>query len=275
MNCHPFATSVRRAGAIVILIAGALLAHVPASANDALKLVQAVYDRPAGRDMTTAGRMELVDQGGSRRTREIVTYRQDRGKGEFANLIRFLAPKDISGTGLLSHDKADGSNEQWLYLPGLDRVRRVAGDRKGGRFVGSDIYFEDLQARKPGSDQHRLLGRENIAGTACDIVESIPIDPSSSVYRKRVVWIDAQTAMALRVDYFEKDDTTPTKRWTAASRKAVQGIMTVMDSKTVDLGSGHETRLAFEAVQYNRRLPNKLFTAQILADENIESDYRP
>jgi hypothetical protein len=254
----------------------AMLCGPGAHANEAAqRLMQAVYDRPNGRDMTTAGRMELTDQGGSRRTREIVTYRQERGKGEFANLIRFLAPKDISGTGLLSLDKADGSNEQWLYLPGLDRVRRVAGDRKGGRFVGSDIYFEDLQARKPSSDQHRAIGKETIAGAACEVIESVPVEPGNSVYRKRVAWVDPQHAQVMRVDYYEKDDLTPTKRWTLTSRKSVQGIMTVMDSKTVDLGSGHETRLIFEVVQYNRRLPNKLFTAQVLADENLESDYRP
>lgn len=243
--------------------------------GDGLSLIQAVFDRPSGRDMTTVGRMELVDAGGARRTREIVTYRVERTKSEFSTLVRFLGPRDIAGTGLLSVDKADGSNEQWLYLPGLDRVRRVAGDRKGGRFVASDLYFEDLQARKPSADQHRLLGRETWAGIACDVVESVPTDASNSVYRKRLTWIDADQAMALRVDFFEKDLGTPSKRWTVLERKSVQGIATVMDSRTQDLATGHATRLVFEAVQYNRKLPAKLFSTQFLSDENLEADYRP
>lgn len=35
-------------------------------------------------------------------------------------------------------------------------MRRISSDRKGGRFVGSDLYFKDLQERKPSKDRHRL-----------------------------------------------------------------------------------------------------------------------
>jgi hypothetical protein len=259
----------------VVLFALGGVAAGAARADDAQKLAQAVYDRPNGRDLTTVSRMELTDKGRPPRIRELVTYRVDRGRGEYANLVRFLGPKDIAGTGLLSIDKADGSNEQWLYLPALDRVRRIAGDRKGGRFVGSDIYYEDLQVRNPASDRHRLLGKETVGGAACDVLESIPADAASSVYRKRVSWVDPQTLLAMRIDYFEKDDSTPSKRWILLARKQNQGFWTVTDSKIADLQSGHETRMVVESVQYDRKLPAKLFTSQALSDENIEAAYRP
>jgi hypothetical protein len=247
----------------------------PALASDALKLAQAMHDRPNGRDLTTVSRMELVDKGRAPRVRELVTYRLERGKGEYANLVRFLGPKDIAGTGLLSVDKADGSNEQWLYLPALDRVRRVAGDRKGGRFVGSDIYYEDLQVRLPDTDRHRLLGKETVGGVACDILESVPADAGSSVYRKRVSWVDPQTLLVMRTDYFEKDDAVPSKRWLLLAKKQTQGFWTVTDSKITDLQTGHETRMIVESIQYDRKLPSKLFSTQALSDESVESAHRP
>lgn len=256
------------------MLAAAALA-TPALANDGPKLAQMVYDRPSGRDVSTLSRMELTDRSGTRRVRELVTYRLERGKSEYANLVRFLTPADIAGVGLLSLDKADGSNEQWLYLPELDRVRRIAGERKGGRFVGSDLYYEDLQTRSPSSDQHRSMGREAIGGIPCEVLESTPIDAGSSAYKKRVLWIDAATATVLRVDYFEKSDSVPAKRWTMLARKEVQGYLTVMDSKTVDLSTGHETRLVVESIRYDRKLPGKLFTTQMLADDSLESRYRP
>ncbi len=261
-----------------LLVAATLLGgtlSTQAQDTDAAKLAQAVYDRPAGRDLTMVSRMELGEKGRQARVRVLVTYRLQRGKGESANLIRFLEPRDVSGTGLLSIDRADGANEQWLYLPALDRVRRVSGDRKGGRFVGSDLYLEDLQARSPAKDKHRLVGRETVNGIACEVLESIPLDPADSVYRKRVSWIDPATLLPERVDYFEKDDATPSKRWLSLGKKKTKNYWTVTDSKMIDLSTGHETRLLAEVVVYDRNLPARLFTSQALSDERYESEFRP
>lgn len=268
-------TSLLRA--LLWAVALALSPVLPAGAqdNEAARLAQAVYDRPNGKDVTMVSRMELGEKGKAPRVRELVTYRLQRGKGESANLIRFLEPKDVAGTGLLSIDKADGANEQWLYLPALDRVRRVSGDRKGGRFVGSDLYLEDLQARSPAKDRHRLIGKETINGVACEVLESVPVDPSDSVYRKRISWIDPATLLPERVDYFEKDDNTPSKRWVVLAKKKNKNFWTVTDSRMTDLTSGHETRLLAEVVLHDRNLPAKLFTSQALSDERYESEFRP
>lgn len=267
------------AGALVpaILATLALVSALPnARAEDAAdRLAQSVHERPSGRDATTVSRMELVERGRAPRTRQLITYRQDRGAAGSSNLIRFLQPQDIEGTGLLGITKADGSTDQWLYLPALDRSRRVAGDRKGGRFVGSDLYFEDLEERLPNKDRHRLLAKEAIAETLCEVLESVPLDAASSVYLKRVSWVDPQTFVVLRVDYFERDEARPSKRWLALERRKVQNIWTVTHSVMTDLQSGHETKLVVQKVIYDRKLPDRLFSSRALSDEQIESEYRP
>jgi hypothetical protein len=246
-----------------------------AMADEASDLAQRIYDRPNGHDLTTLGRMVLTEKGHAPRIREIVTYRLDKSGGETANLIRFLDPEDIAGTGLLSMDKADGSSDQWLYLPALDRVRRISSDRKGGRFVGSDLYFEDLQERKPSKDRHRILGKQTENGILCDVLESVPLDSDDSVYKKRISWVDSATAIPQRVDYFEKDINAPGKRWLLRSKKRNQGYWTLTDSRMIDLATGHETRMVVDAALYDQKLPDKLFTSQTLADESLESEYRP
>jgi hypothetical protein len=253
----------------------ALATAKPAQADTGADLAQALFDRPAGRNLTALVRMELTEKGRPPRTRELVTYRWSKGKGESVSLIRFLEPKDVAGTGLLSLTRPDGASEQSLYLPGLDRVRRIASDRQGGRFVGSDIYYEDLQERQPARDRHRLLGKETVNGVACDVLESVPVDAADSVYRKRVSCIDTQTLLPQRVDYFERDETTPSKRWELLAHKRIQGYWTVTDSRVSDLNTGHSTRMTVDQAVYDRRLPAKLFTPQALADETLESEYRP
>ncbi len=257
-------------------VLGTCLLGGAAWADDAaLALAKAVHARPAGRDLTTLSRMELTEKGRAPRVRTLVTYRLDRSNGETANMMRFLEPEDIAGTGLLGVQKADGPTEQWLFLPALDRVRRISGDRKGGRFVGSDLYFEDLEERKPSMDRHRLIGRETVAGVACEVLESVPMVATNSVYRRRVVWVDAANALALRVDYFERDDNTASKRWQLDVKRKIQNYWTAIESRVTDLGSGHETRMVIVRALYDRKLPERLFTSRALADEQLEADFRP
>lgn len=260
---------------LLLLLAGGFALTAPAMADEASDLARRVFDRPNGRDFTTLGRMVLTEKGHAPRIREIVTYRLDKSGGETANLIRFLDPEDIAGTGLLSIDKADGSTDQWLYLPALDRVRRISSDRKGGRFVGSDLYFEDLQERKPSKDRHRILGKQSENNIFCDVLESIPVDADESIYKKRIRWIDPATFIVQRVDYFENTITIPGKRWLLRGKKRTQGYWTLTDSRIIDLSSGHETRMVIDVALYDQKLPAKLFTSQALADESLESEYRP
>jgi hypothetical protein len=49
----------------------------------------------------------------------------------------------------------------------------------------------------------------------------------------------------------------------------------VTDSRVTDLSSGHETRMIVEEVLFDRKLPTRLFTPRALADESIESEFRP
>lgn len=268
----------RRVCASVAVLPWMALAHriaKPQAADAGLRLATAVNDRPTGADLSSVTRMQLTERGRIPRMRLLASYRLHRGRREATQLLRFLEPKDIAGTGLLGQDKADGSNEQWLYLPELDRVRRIAADRKGGRFVGSDLFFEDLQERYPEKDRHRIVGREAVNGVACEVLESVPTEAGSSVYRRRISWVDPLTLLIHRVDYFDRDDANPSKRWQLLAAQRVQGYWTVMDSRMTDLGTGHETRMTVEKVIYDRKLPARLFTPQALSDERIEAEFRP
>lgn len=148
---------------ICLLSLGLAGTALPDAAEDAgRKLAQAVYDAPSGDDFASRAVMTLTEKGRAERTREMFTLSVDRGRGERWSLMRFTAPSDIRGVGLLTKDYAIEENDQWLYLPALDRVRRVSSSRKGGRFVGSDLYFEDLQDREVDKDRHRHLGQGKV-----------------------------------------------------------------------------------------------------------------
>lgn len=264
---------------LLIAILVGSVATASAFADDAAeagrKLAQAVYDAPSGDDFASRAAMTLIEKGRPPREREMYTLRVDRGGGERWSLTRFTSPSDIKGVGLLTKDYPGDNNDQWLYLPALDRVRRVSSSRKGGRFVGSDLFFEDLRDREVDMDRHRYQGEEKVGSLLCKVLVSEPVDPDNSVYTKRIAWVHPGTLIPLRVDLYQAHSKNPVKRLTVRKIKRIQGFWTVLDSMMEDLESGHITRISQSAVKYNQGVPDQLFTSQALADESAEAQFRP
>ena len=255
------------------------LAGNPVRADDAAEagrqLAQAVYDAPKGDDYASRAMMTLLEKGRDPRERQMYTLRVDRGGGERWSLTRFDSPSDIKGVGLLTKDYPGDDNDQWLYLPALDRVRRVSSSRKGGRFVGSDLFFEDLRDREVHMDRHRYAGEKKMGKLLCKVLVSEPVDPDNSVYSKRVAWIHPATLVPLRVDLYQAGSEKPVKRLTVKRLKRVQGYWTVLDSVMQDLETGHLTRIELASVKYNQKIPDRLFTSQALSDESAAMRFRP
>lgn len=270
--CFPWKASLAPALLAVSMLFCLTIAHAD---EPGAQLAQRVYDRADGKDSTALTTMTLIESGRSPRVRRLVSYRLKRKAGETAVLSRFIEPADINGTGLLTLDHPSADSDQWIYLPALDRVRRISGSRKGGRFVNSEYYYEDLRDRKPNKDQHHILRREVLNGVTCDVLESIPLDTDSSVYTKRVSWIDPTTLLPLQVDFFEKNPQEPSKRMQVKKTAKIQGYWTILDNTMTDLASGNQTRLTIDKIIYDRRLPAQLFTTQALEDEGVEEEYRP
>ena len=238
-------------------------------------LALAVYDRPDGKDFAARVTMTLVEPGQQTRERQLYSFGSDRGGRERWSLMRFIEPPDVEGTGLLTMDYRGDESDQWLYLPALDRVRRIASSRKGGRFVGSDFFFEDLRDREPEMDRHKVAGKSQVGKIPCELLVSVPVDPDNSVYKKRISCIHRPTLIPLYIEFFQGRQEKPVKRLKARRLKKVQGYWTVLESEMQDLESGHTTRLTTETIKYDQGLPDALFTRQALADDSRERGYRP
>ena len=89
-------------------------------------------------------------------------------------LLFFLSPADVRGTGFLSHDFAEAARDadQWLYLPALRRVKRIAATDKSASFMGSDLTFADLTRRDLDAFDYRLLGTSKVRDAAVWQIEA-------------------------------------------------------------------------------------------------------
>jgi outer membrane lipoprotein-sorting protein len=118
-------------------------------------------------------------------------------------LVVFDTPKAIKGTALLSFGHKVEPDDQWLYLPALKRVKRIASRNKSGPFLGSEFAFEDLSSQEVEKYDYRFLREETLNGITCYVVERYPRDEYSG-YTRQVVWVDKDEFRVHRVDYYDR-----------------------------------------------------------------------
>ena len=76
------------------------------------------------------------------------------------SLTTFRTPKDVKGTSFLSFAHSNGADEQWLYMPALRRVKKIASDNKSGPFMGSEFAFEDISTQEAAKYTYKYLREE-------------------------------------------------------------------------------------------------------------------
>lgn len=121
------------------------------------------------------------------------------------SLMVFDTPRDVKGTGLLTFSHKVGDDDQWLNLPALKRVKRIASKNKSGPFVGSEFAFEDLSSQEVEKYTYKYLRDEIFADQDCFVSERYPVDRYSG-YTRQISWIDKVHYRALKIDYYDRKD---------------------------------------------------------------------
>ncbi len=121
------------------------------------------------------------------------------------SLFVFDEPRDIQGTALLVHAKREGADDQWLYLPALNRVKRISSSNRSGSFMGSEFAYEDMTAQEVEKFTYRYLREEACGELTCTVSERYPGDRKSG-YKRQVVWRDRDELRVWKVEYYDRKD---------------------------------------------------------------------
>jgi hypothetical protein len=203
------ASSTLRLAALV----AALLATVAAPPADAgtaeergLEIALEADRRASGfGDFTAELTMVLHDRRGRESTRELRNRTLEQEDDGDKTLIIFDHPKDVEGTALLIHGHETGDDDLWLYLPALERVKRISSSNKSGPFMGSEFAYEDLASTEVGKYDYRFLREEELDGVPTIVIERRPKDPGSG-YTRQVVWIDREEYRTLKIDFYDRKE---------------------------------------------------------------------
>ncbi len=220
------------------------------------------YYRDDGTDRHQQMVMTLIDKNGKQTERRLEVWEKDYGDLK-KRLLRFTAPASIAGTGFLNIEKEKGSDEQFLFLPELRRSRRIAASRRNARFVNTDFTYEDMERRHPGRSMHRFFKSGQALNRDCWVIESISKNPDDSHYRNILSWVDRESSLVLKAEFYDKKGRLA-KHFEVQEIRKIDGIWTATRVLMKDVLRHHSTLLTLTRVEYNRNIPDKLFTVRNL-----------
>ena len=214
----------------------------------------------SGADGRAETRMQIVDGQGRKQTRQFTILRRDhQDGGDQQYLVFFSYPADIRGTLFLVEKHPAGDDDRWLYLPGLDLVKRIASGDKRTSFVGSDFFYEDVSGRGLSEDNHKLLETTD----KFYVVLNTPKTPSNVEFNRYTVWIDKESFMPIKTEYTDNSDKVY-RRIEALQVKIVQGFSTATRMKVSNLRTGGYTLNEMRFISYDMGIPEDIFSERSL-----------
>lgn len=224
----------------------------------AKEIAYKVYNRKAPKNGESDMSMTLINKKGSKRVRNLHQYFIDLGDVE-KQIMFFTSPADVKNTSFMnwSYDDADKSDDQWLYLPALMKVKRISSSSKDNDFMGSDFTYEDMEKRSPERDSHKFIKDATYNGEAVWIVEASPKEEEQ--YSKRKVWISKAKQLPLKVEFYDEDGEL-LKTLTVTETKQVKGYWIVSKQVMKNVQKNHQTVISLTDVKVENGITESKFS---------------
>ena len=177
----------------LILLLLSTLTAVEVFALTGYEIMQKVDQRKVGDSSKSNSTMILIDEDGNQRERKLVTF-SSKKEGIRKSIMFFDSPPDMKGTGFLSYNYDDPKKDtdQWLYLPALSKVKRIASGDRGGSFLGSDFNYSELTGFELEDYDFNVVEEEKVEKYETYKIDALPkSEPITQKYgyRKATLWV--------------------------------------------------------------------------------------
>ncbi len=229
----------------------------------ALQIIENVYRRPTPRDQQAELQMSLINSRGEERTRQIMQYLKTYSDMD-KKIMFFKSPADVRNTTFMnwSYDDESRDDDQWIYLPALQKIKRISSDSKSDYFMGSDFTYDDLGERHPSEDTHRIITEETINGEECFVVESIPVD-EDYMYSRTVTWVIKDKWISLKKEFYDEDEEL-LKILTVKEYQNISGYWIILNTEMHNVQKDHLTRIKLSNLVIDSGISDTQFTERMM-----------
>jgi len=192
------------------------------------------------------------------RSMESYTLKTDFGYNSF---IEVISPADIAGMRLLSIAKK-GEDDQRLYLPAFGKSRKIASSGKTGKFLGSDIYFYDLEDHDIDEFTYNFIGEKEWNNQKYFVIESVPKDKKAP-YSKTIHWVSTKDFFIYKSEMYDKKGHL-LKTLIVNKTKIEKGIILPVSMTITNIQSKHSTEYHLLSTDINSGISTEIFTLKNL-----------
>jgi len=235
--------------AVMLALAGCLWAQDPR------QIIIEVQKRQHSDSQRYEGTLEVIG-GGSRVATKSWIFQRMGSFGNSKSVLRFIAPADVKGVGLLIVNHPDRASDQWMWTPSIGRDRRIALQDRSTRFFGTDFSFEDLEERDVDQFDFKLLADEGAAWK----IESKPRKKSQYAYS--YFWIKKDNYTFVKVEAYDGKGLVRVIDYKDYKQSA--GIWTAHTTEVFDMRRNSRTILKYGKLEYNLPFKDDEFTLQAL-----------
>ena len=172
---------------ILLLSAGTAWADV---GSDVLGKVDAAMNNFT--DGEFESKLFIREPNGTAREIDFTTFQKVPDK----RLVRFSAPGDLKGMGVLVENK----DVMYVFLPGFQKVRRVGTHVKAQTFMGSDFSYEDMSLSRYSPTYDAKLVKEEAGSWELDL----NVKAGQEIEYPRIhMWVDKKSQQPTKIDFMD------------------------------------------------------------------------
>jgi outer membrane lipoprotein-sorting protein len=234
-----------------------LVSTTPAPLPDAGAMVKRMITQDGCKDFTAEMRIVTEDQKGKRDQIELKVQRK-YSADRTATFLSVVAPEEDTSKALLALERADQPTEAFSYLAGLKRLTKIGSDRQLG-YRNAKIAVQDMLGMELGQYDHGAGERVNIDGEPLIKVELKEKMFRNLAYPRITVFFREKDQSPAKFEIYDHREELR-KRVRVEEMKRIQNRQTITRLAVEDLQQNLKIKIETRRIEYDRGLPDSLFT---------------
>lgn len=209
--------------------------------------------------------MKIKGAKGEEKTRDLDVKLLRTKAGMMDVMISFRTPPEVAGTAFLVLERPDGPPDQYLYLPALKKVRRIAAGQATDSFMGSDFSYLDLSPLPAGSTddvEFKRLPDTEVGGQPVFVVEAIT-KIAGSPYSKVTTSIHREHYIPLQMEFIDAFG-KPLKVLRVTKLKKIDDKLMPVEAEMKNLQKGGSTTLELAEINLKAALTEAEFSPEAM-----------
>lgn len=206
--------------------------------------------------------IQAFDRSGGERTLRGKLFGTREG-GRVRTMMRIDAPPDLKDAAYLVRE-GEKSDEMYLFLPAINKVRRITGAAMDGQLWGTDLSYNDIKQLQNAFSGSAVAGEPDTRheDRAAHVLSFKPRKEDGTRYTRIRTVVDQQTCVALFVEFFEPSGVRKTVTVHPKNLKQSGPHWYAAEADVRDVRNGSHTLVRVLGVSSGDKLAGRYFNPQ-------------